>query len=137
MKDNEMTFEAKILYIGEDLVKLYCEKTKRPLSELERQVILIFMFGMANSMREKLYPHLTTLQTETAMTAVMVKLFDYQIEKAQMLISGFIAQLQSPEPNTIKYLIFYGFDAYAEWENNRKDQIADEIVYLLNLINSQ
>ncbi len=137
MKDNEMTFEAKILYIGEDLVKLYCEKTKRPLSELERQVILIYMFGMANSMREKLYPHLTPLQTETAMTSVMVKLFDYQIEKAQMLISGFIAQLQSPEPNTIKHIIFYGFDAYAEWENNRKEQIADEIVYLLNLIKPQ
>ncbi len=65
MKDNEMTFEAKILYIGEDLVKLYCEKTKRPLSELERQVILIYMFGMANSMREKLYPHLTPLQNES------------------------------------------------------------------------
>lgn len=53
MNDKEMTFEAGIINIGADLVKLYSEKIQTPLSELERQIILIYMFGMANALREK------------------------------------------------------------------------------------
>lgn len=37
MNDKEMTFEAEIINIGADLVKLYSEKIQTPLSELERQ----------------------------------------------------------------------------------------------------
>lgn len=48
-----MTFEAEIINIGADLVKLYSEKIQTPLIELERQIILIYMFGMANALREK------------------------------------------------------------------------------------
>lgn len=40
------------------------------------------------------------------MTAVMIKLFDFSIEKAQTLMNGFIAQMQNPEPNTIKHIIY-------------------------------
>lgn len=137
MNDKAMTFEAEIINIGADLVKLYSEKIQTPLSELERQIILIYMFGMANALREKNYQHLSPLQTETAMTAVMIKLFDFSIEKAQTLMNGFIAQMQNPEPNTIKHIIYYGFNAYAEWENNCKDKITDEIAYLLNVIKPQ
>ncbi len=137
MKDKEMTFETEIVYIGTDLVKLYSEKIQNPLSELERQMILIYMFGMANALREKTYQHISPLQIETAIMAVMIKLFNYPIEKAQKLMSGFIAQLQNPEPNTIKHIIYCGFDGYSEWKNNCKDKITDEIAYLLNVIKSQ
>lgn len=71
------------------------------------------------------------------MTAVMIKLFDFSIEKAQTLMNGFIAQMQNPEPNTIKHIIYYGFNAYTEWKNNCKDKITDEIAYLLNVIKPQ
>lgn len=137
MKDKETTFEAEIINIGEDLVKRYSEKIQTPLSELERQIILIYTFGMANALREKTFRHLSPLQTETAMTAVMIKLFDFSVEKAQTLMNGFIEQMQNPEPNTIKHIIYCGFDAYSEWENNCKEKIADEIVYLLSYIKPQ
>lgn len=135
-----MNLVSEVKELGENLLMLYAEEegiSVDELSDLERQIIFIYLFGMANGIREEKYGDYTPLLMEADMTAVLITVFHHPPELAQGFMGSVIFSLQSSEPSTIKSIIHKGLDGYFMWKEDRKADVLNEIVHIADVCKNQ
>lgn len=134
-----MNLVTEIKNLGETLLELYTKKKDvsiESLSALEKQVIFVYLFGMANGIRDEKYKECTPLEMETNMVVVLTMVFHHPIEQAQPFMDTVISCLQSFMPNTIKSIIHKGLDGYFLWKEDNEvagDIIIEDIIDILEV----
>ena len=132
--EKENNFVSLVQEMGKDILYLYTQKIGIPFektTELERQILAVYLFGMANGLPEQI--KYTPLNMETGMIAVLVSIFQYSIKKAQDFVREMIADLQSKdENNTIYAIIHRGLDGYFAYKDELKEKVAEDIFQIIS-----
>ena len=128
-KKHRNDFAIKTQEIGEDIVRLYTEAVQIPFektSEMERQVLALYLFGMANGMSEKSKESLEDIEASVA--AVLFMLFRYSIEDAGEFVKNMSSSMQSGDgDNKARAIIQRARKAYFAYKDGAKGKVIDDI----------
>jgi hypothetical protein len=134
-KEAKKYFVQQVQLIAQELVDLYSKKVNMSFdktSELERQILAVYLFGMANGLRQKEKLERTPLQIETDMTAVLVTIFRYSLPQAQKFVKGMISDLQSNDRNNTVYAIIHrGVDGYFAYSDGKRDEVVEDVFQII------
>jgi hypothetical protein len=127
-------FVPQVQEIGNDILRLYTQSANTAFektSELERQILSVYLFGMANGLPEQVKG--TPLNMETGMVAVLVSIFQYSVPQAQDFVRGMISDLQSKDKtNTIYAIIHRGLDGYSAYKDGQKEKVIADISNIIS-----
>jgi hypothetical protein len=134
-KKPENHFVQQVQAIAQELMDLYSKKVNTPFdktSELERQILAVYLFGMADGLRQKEKLERTPLQIETDMTAVLMTIFRYSLPQAQEFVKGMISDLQSNDRNNTIYAIIHrGLDGYFAYCDGKKAEVVEDVSQII------
>ena len=120
------------------LLEEYCKErsvTFEQASELERQILAVYAFGMAEGVRQAEYLSLNAVQVESGITGMLNSVFRYSIGQAQDFVHLMITNLQSGEPeNTYCAIIHRGLDGYYLWKDEKKKAVINDVVQIVNIL---
>lgn len=139
-KDNESNFIKIGEEIGQEVIKLYCQKKDVSFdntSELERQIISIYLFGLLDGIRQNKYSDLTPVQVKKCLSHILESVLGYSLNQANDFTENMISNLQNGNPqNTIYAIIHRGLDGYFMWIKNKKDEVVNDIYSIVGLLQS-
>ena len=139
-KDQVNSFIPLVQEMGKDIIRLYTKNmniTFDKTSELERQILSVYLFGMSNGLNLEQIK-LNPLQIETGMIAVFVSVFQYTIPQAQEFVQGIISDLQSKdENNTIYAIVHRGLDGYYAYKDGKIDSVIEDISKIITYLQSK
>lgn len=139
-KDKESNFIKIGEEIGKEIINLYCHKKDTSFdntSELERQIISVYLFGLLDGIRQDKYSDLTPLQVKKSISHILGSVLGYTLNQADDFTEDMINNLQSGDPqNTIYAIIHRGLDGYFMWIKNKKDEVVNDIYSIVGLLQS-
>lgn len=131
-------FVPLVSAMAQEVLDLYHAQTQLPFAqstELERQIVAVYAFGMANGLLMDKMLGCTPLQVEAGMTAVLVSLFGYSVPQAQAFINDMIASLQSKdEANTLYVIIHRGVDGYFAFHAGEKQPVIQDVTDIIETL---
>ena len=137
---NESNFIKIGKEIGQEIINIYCQKkdiTFDNTSELERQIISIYLFGLLDGIRQDKYLDLTPLQVKKGISNILESVCGYSSEQANDFTGNMINNLRSSDPqNTIYAIIHRGLEGYFVWIKNKKDNVVNDIYSIVDLLQS-
>lgn len=124
----ELAQEIITLYLAEVGVSL--EKT----SELERQVLAVYLFGMFDGLRQDKKIQIAPEQMVNDISNVLVTLFNYSQSQTETFVNEMINNLQSNDSQNTHYAIIHrGLSGYFAWNDN-KDKVIEDIIQIISLL---
>lgn len=139
-KDKESNFIKIGEEIGKEIINLYCQKKDVSFdntSELERQIISVYLFGLLDGIRQDKYSDLTPLQVKKSISHILGSVLGYTLNQADDFTEDMINNLQSGDPqNTIYAIIHRGLDGYFMWIKNKNDEVVNDIYSIVGLLQS-
>lgn len=139
-KDKESNFIKIGEEIGKEIINLYCQKKDVSFdntSELERQIISVYLFGLLDGIRQDKYSDLTPLQVKKSISHILGSVLGYTLNQADDFTEDMINNLQSGDPqNTIYAIIHRGLDGYFIWIKNKNDEVVNDIYSIVGLLQS-
>ena len=112
-----------------DIIKIPFEET----TELQRQIIATFAFGMVNSigMQNKLMP-----PDVHALTIIMlVECFKYSTKQAVAFADDLISAATTSDRNdTHKAIIHRGIDGHYHYTNGQKDKVGENLLNIIEIL---
>lgn len=139
-KDNESNFIKIGEEIGQEIINLYCQKRDISFdntSELERQIISIYLFGLLDGIRQDKYLDLTPIQVKKCLSHILENVLSYSLDQANDFTENMISNLQSSDPqNTIYAIIHRGLEGYFVWIKSKKDKVINDIYSIVDLLQS-
>lgn len=120
------------------LLEEYCKERSvifEQTSELERQILAVYAFGMAEGMRQTEYLSLNIMQVESGIIGMLNSVFQYSIRQAQDFTHIMITNLKSKDPENTYYAIIHrGLDGYYLWKDEKKKTVINDIVQIINVL---
>lgn len=137
-KEIKMEFVQTLQEMGNCILTKYNEKreiTKEGMTELEKQVLSVYLFGMANGLKQEKFDSLPPVELETGMIAVIMTVFGYTFLSAQEFVASIITDVQSGNPeNTVYAIVHRGLDGYFAWEKGAQDEVITDIQSILAIL---
>lgn len=137
LKSKQDNFSKMITELSHEVITLYSDKVKVPFkqtTELERQVLAIYLFGMFDGLRQDKKVQIVPEQIVSDISNVLVNIFNYSNTQAETFVNEMIINLQSNNlQNTYYAIIHRGLDGYYAW-NNSKDKVIEDIIKVINLL---
>lgn len=135
-KDND--FKTICEEMGKEFLELYLKETNTLLeniSELERQVLSVYFFGMADALRQSKTTDSNANEIALIIMNTLVNVFKYSKDQAEQFFDSMIENLQSKDPNNTQYVIIHrGVDGYFAWEKGEKINVIKDVCQIVNLL---
>jgi polyhydroxyalkanoate synthesis regulator phasin len=113
------------------LTKLKFENT----TELERQVIATFCFGVINAMA--VTEKLSQPQVQALTIAMLVGKFRYSNQQAIDFSQELINATKKEYHPVMNQIIHRGIDGHYQYVNNQKNQLRDNLINVINIVNGK
>lgn len=137
-KENKMEFVQAMQEMGNEIVRRYTEKkadTVQGLSKLEKQVLFVYLFGMANGLIQEKFANISPVEVETGMIAVMMTVFGDTFLDAQAFVASILKDVQSRNSeNTVYAIVHQGLEGYFTWEKEQKEEVIIDIERILEIL---
>lgn len=138
-KKENNDFELMYSKMSAEFVNLYIQEkgiTFKTLSELERQILAVYFFGMADGLRQDNYCNHGVDKIAKIIINVLVKEFKYSENQARQFFDSIIDNLQSKDFNNIQYVIIHkGLDGYFKWKDGNKNDVIKNVCQIINKLN--
>ena len=125
--------------MGAELVALYLQEKGiafETMSELERQVLAVYFFGMADGLRQDISANEDADKMAKTVINVLMKEFKYSENQARQFFNSIVDDLQSKDPTNTQYVIIHkGLDGYFKWKNGNKNDVIANVCQILDILN--
>ncbi len=136
-KSKENKFNCIIKKLSEDVLSLYLKEMDlsfEQITELERQILATYLFGMFDGVRQNNHFDITPNQIAIDISDILISVFRYSKSQAESFIDEKIEDLQSSNPQNTSYAIIHrGLEGYFIWSESREKVIQD-IIQIVNLL---
>ncbi len=130
-------FNDIIMELSQDVVYLYINEIKssfEQITELERQILATYLFGMFDGVRQNNNIDITPNQMAENVSDILVSVFKYSKSQAEVFVNEMIGDLQSNDSQNTSYTIIHrGLEGYYTWGKN-KDKVIKDIIQIVNLL---
>lgn len=137
-KTENNDFQSLGKAMGDELIGLYSKEIHMPFentTELERQVLAVYFFGMSNGLMQHLKLKNTPMEVAEIIKNNLVDVFKYSNEQAQQFLDTMISDLQSQDPNNTQYVIIHrGLDGYFAWEKGQKSNVIKDVCQIMGVL---
>lgn len=137
-KKENKDFQSMSKEMGDELIDLYSKEINLPFeqtTELERQVLAVYFFGMSNGLMQHLKLKNTPIEIAEMIRNNLVDVFHYSKEQAQQFLDNMISDLQSKDPRNTQYAIIHrGLDGYFAWEKGQKANVIKDVCQIMNAL---
>ena len=137
-KKENNSFQATSKSMGNELIELYSKEINLPFektTELERQVLAVYFFGMSNGLMQSLKLKNSPMEIAEMIKNNLVDVFRYSNEQAQQFLDGMISDLQSGDPRNTQYAIIHrGLEGYFAWEKGQKSNVIKDVSQIINAL---
>lgn len=132
------TFEILSKTMGEEFISLYSKEINTPFeetTELERQILTVYFFGMSNGLMQHLKLEKSLLEITEIIKKNLVDIFCYSNEQAKDFLNNIVENLQSKDPKNTQYVIIHrGLDGYFSWEKGQKENVIKDVCQIINAL---
>lgn len=122
-----------------EFVNLYTQEkgiTFETMSELERQILAVYFFGMADGLRQANFTNERVDKIAKTIINVLIKEFKYSENQARQFLDSIIYDLQSKDSNNTKYVIIHkGLDGYFKWKSGNKNDVITNVCQIIDILN--
>jgi len=136
-KEKQNNFNEIIKKLSQDVVNLYINEVKssfEKITELERQILATYLFGMFDGVRQNNNIDITPNQMAINISDILVSVFKYSKDQAEIFVEELIDNLQSNNPQNTSYAIIHrGLEGYYTWGNS-KDKVIKDIIEIVSLL---
>lgn len=137
-KKVDSTFEILSKTMGEEFIRLYSKERNTSFeetTELERQILAVYFFGMSNGLIQHLKLEKSLLEITEIMKKNLVDVLRYSNEQAKDFLENMIENLQSKDPKNTQYVIIHrGLDGYFSWEKGQKENVIQDVCQIVNAL---
>ncbi len=137
LKNKQINFNDMIKKLAQEVVNSYTKETQLSfdqITELERQILATYLFGMFDGLRQNNNINITPNQMAINISDVLVSVFKYSQNQAESFVNEMITNLQSNNPRNTSYAIIHrGLEGYYTW-NNSQDQVIKDIIEIVTLL---
>ena len=106
------------------------------MSELERQILAVYFFGMADGLRQANFTNESVDKITKTIINVLIKEFKYSENQARQFLDSIIYDLQSKDSNNTQYVIIHkGLDGYFKWKSGNKNDVIKNVCQIINKLN--
>ncbi len=134
---SQNNFNSMIKKLSQDVVNLYTNEIQtsfEQITELERQVLVTYLFGMFDGFRQNNKIDITPGQMAINISDILVSVFKYSKSQAESFVNETIDNLQSNNPQNTSYVIIHrGLEGYYTWSNS-KDKVIKDIIQIVSLL---
>lgn len=134
---SQNNFNSMIKKLSQDVVNLYTNETQtsfEQITELERQVLVTYLFGMFDGLRQNNKIDIIPDQMAINISDILASVFKYPKNQAESFVNEMIDNLQSNNPQNTSYVIIHrGLEGYYTW-NNSKDKVIKDIMQIVSLL---
>ncbi len=136
-KEKQNNFNDIIKELSQDVVYLYINEIKssfEQITELERQILATYLFGMFDGVRQNNNIDITPNQMAENVSDILVSVFKYSKSQAEVFINEMVDSLQSNNSQNTSYAIIHrGLEGYYTWGKN-KDKVIKDIIQIVSLL---
>ena len=138
-KKENNDFPAASKAMGNELIGLYSKEVNLPFentTELERQVLAVYFFGMSNGMMQQMKLKNTPDEIAEIIKNNLVDVFGYSSEQARQFFDNMVSDLQSKDPQNTQYVIIHrGLEGYFAWEKGQKVNVIKDVSQIIGALN--
>ena len=138
LKRENNTFETMSKTMGNELINLYSKKNNisfEKTTEIERQVLAVYFFGMSNGLIQGLKLGISLSELAEMIKKNLIDIFHYSNEQAKQFLDNMIENLQSKDSKNTQYVIIHrGLDGYFAWEKGKKDNVIKDVCQIINVL---
>lgn len=135
-KDND--FKTICEEMGKEFLELYLKETNTLLeniSELERQVLSVYFFGMSDALRQSKTTDSNANEIALIIMNTLVNVFKYSKDQSEQFFYSMIENLQSKDSKNTHYAIIHrGVEGYFAWEKGEKISVIKDVCQIVNLL---
>ncbi len=136
-KDNN-SFEAISKSMGNELIELYGKENNlsfEQTTELERQILAVYFFGMSNGLMQNLQIKNTPTEIADVISNNLTDVFGYSEEQARQFLDIMIQDLQSQDSDNTQYVIIHrGLDGYFAWKKGQKSLVIKDVCQIVDVL---
>lgn len=136
-KENDC-FKSLCLETCTEFLDLYLKETDitfEDISELERQILSVYFFGMSDALRQSKAVNNSPDEISLTIINTLVSVFRYSQEQAEQFFYGMINALQSKDSQNTQYVIIHrGVDGYFAWEKGDKITVIKDVCQIINVL---
>lgn len=137
-KKENNSFQSMGKTMGNELIELYGKEINlsfEKTTELERQVLAVYFFGMSNGLMQNLKLKNSQMEIAEMIKNNLVDVFNYSNEQAQQFLDSMISDLQSKNPQNTQYVIIHrGLEGYFAWEKGQKSNVIKDVCQIINAL---
>lgn len=137
-KKGSDTFQSMSKTMGNELIKLYSKEINlsfEKTTELERQVLAVYFFGMSNGLMQHLQLKNTVMEIAEIIKNNLIDVFNYSNEQAQQFLDSMVNDLQSKDVKNTQYVIIHrGLEGYFAWEKGQKGNVIKDVCQIINAL---
>lgn len=137
-KKENNNFQTMSKAMGNELIELYSKVNNLSFdktTELERQVLAVYFFGMSNGLMQHLKSKNTPMEIAEMIKNNLIDVFNYSNEQAQQFFDSMVNDLQSKNPRNTQYVIIHrGLDGYFAWEKGQKSNVIKDVGQIINAL---
>ena len=138
-KNRGNNFETACKKMGTEFVDLYLNETNslfENITELERQILAIYFFGMVDGLRQNLDVDSSTNEVAKTVINLFNDVFKYSEEQSEAFFDSIIGNLQSNDPQNTQYAIIHrGLNGYYAWSKNNKKDVIKDVAQIYGMLN--
>ncbi len=137
-KKENNNFQTISKSMGNELIELYSKEINlsfEKTTELERQVLAVYFFGMSNGLMQHLKLKNTPMEIAEMIKNNLIDVFNYSYEQAQQFFDSMVNDLQSKDLRNTQYVIIHrGLDGYFAWEEGQKSNVIKDVRQIINAL---
>lgn len=137
-KKENNTFQSMSKTMGNELIELYSKEINlsfEKTTELERQVLAVYFFGMSNGLMQHLQLKNTVMEIAEIIKKNLIDVFNYSNEQAQQFLDSMVNDLQSKDVKNTQYVIIHrGLEGYFAWEKGQKGNVIKDVCQIINAL---
>lgn len=138
-REGNNDFESACSKMGAELVALYLQEKGiafETMSELERQVLAVYFFGMADGLRQDISANEDADKIAKTVINVLMKEFKYSENQARQFFNSIVDDLQSKDPTNTQYAIIHkGLYGYFKWKDGNKNDVIANVCQIIDILN--
>lgn len=138
VKKENNNFQTMSKAMGNELIELYSKEINlsfEKTTELERQVLAVYFFGMSNGLMQHLKLKNTPMEIAEMIKNNLIGVFNYSNEQAQQFFDSMVNDLQSKDPRNTQYVIIHrGLDGYFAWEKGQKSNVINDVGQIISAL---
>ena len=132
------SFQSMGKTMGNELIGLYSKEINLSFdktTELERQILAVYFFGMSNGLMQNLKLKNSPMEIAEMIKNNLVDVFHYSNEQAGQFLDSMISDLQSKDPRNTQYVIIHrGLEGYFAWEEGQKGNVIKDVCQIINTL---